>query len=235
MGAGCIVWSWLYEPRVSYSGQPHGPHGLWPAERFWPAAAAASAPSCPSPGPRSSPRSPMSTPAISRPTSRAARNSATCCSGLWSSRTWSRCCSRRCRPSSASSPGRSLAQLCRERIPPPARLGDVGRERGGGDGDRPRRISGRRPRPQFAVRLAADRRACSSPASRTYAVLLLQRRGFRPIELVIGGFVASSRLAISSSSRSHRRTGPLSRSMPSCRSSPGRRASRSPSALSARP
>ena len=54
--------------------------------------------------------------------------------------------------------GRNLAEMCREQFPPPVVYRHVGRQRGGGDGDRPRGIPRRRDRPVAAVPHAAARR-----------------------------------------------------------------------------
>ena len=87
--------------------------------------------------------------------------------------------------------GRNLAEMCREHFPLPVVFALVDRQRSGGDGDRPRRIPRRRDRP-FAV-------CCNIPlvagmgvtAVVTYGILMFEGRGFRPIEMVIGGLVAA--------------------------------------------
>ena len=87
--------------------------------RRWPAGAAGCARRWRSPVPPSSPRSPIWTRAISPPTSRPAPNTATGCSGSCCSPMSSRCCSRASPPSSASSPARNLAEMCRDHFPQP--------------------------------------------------------------------------------------------------------------------
>ena len=86
--------------------------------------------------------------------------------------------------------GRNLAEMCRDQFPQAGRLGDVGGERDRRDGDRPRRVPRRRDRPVAPVPACRCSPAWSSPAIVTYAILTLERRGFRPIELIIGGLVA---------------------------------------------
>ena len=80
-------------------------------------------------------------PAISRPTSRPAPNTAMACCGSYCSPISSPCCFRPCRPSSASSPGET-SRSCAASIFPAGRAGNVGRQRDRGDGHRSRRVPG---------------------------------------------------------------------------------------------
>ena len=139
------------------------------------------------PGGRS-PRSPIWTPAISPPTSRPAPNTATACSGWCCSPTSSPCCSRRCPPSSASSPARNLAEMCRDQFPRPVVLAmwvvseiaamatDLAEFLGGAIG-----LS-----LLFHMPLLAG---MAVTAIVTYGILMFEGFGFRPIELIIGAIV----------------------------------------------
>ncbi len=85
--------------------------------------------------------------------------------------------------------GRNLAELCRAPFSEAARHRHVDRQRDRRDGDRSRRIPRRRHRPVASRRIFRSSGAWSSPAIVTYAILMFERRGFRPIELLIGALV----------------------------------------------
>ena len=87
---------------------------------------------------------------------------------------------------------RSLAELCREHFPA-FWSRHVAGERGRGDGDRPGGVAGRSDRPAFCFTCPAWGVLADRPV--TYGLLLFQRHGFRPIELIIGAFVALIALA----------------------------------------